>query len=62
MIRRVWLPSHAVSTIAGQPFKWGVHVGPLQTATLSNPSGLALTPSGTLLVTGENAVLAIVHD
>ena len=62
LIRRIWIPSHAVSTYAGQPRTWGVSLGPLQTASLASPEGLALTPSGDLLVTGENAVLAIVRE
>ena len=58
-IRRIWLPSHAVSTYAGRARRWGAQVGPLQTATLAYPLGITLTPSGDLLFTGENAIFTI---
>ncbi len=61
-IRRIWLASRAVSTIAGTPYAIGVRTGPLQTATLSWPSALAITPSGSLVVTGEQAVLELVAE
>jgi hypothetical protein len=61
-IRRIWLPSHAVTTYAGRTRRWGAQPGPLQTATLPYPLGLALTPSGELLFSGENAIFAIVRE
>ncbi len=61
-IRPIWLPSHAVSTIAGKPYEIGVRTGPLRYATLSTPISLAITPSGTPLVVGEQAVLELVAE
>jgi streptogramin lyase len=61
-IRRIWLATHAVSTIVGQPGKLGVTLGPVQTATLGFPYGIACTPSGTVVMTSEQAVLAIVGE
>jgi len=64
MVRRVWLPSHALSTYAGQPYRYGAHPGPLQTATLAYTETIAITPSGSLLVSGagENAIFTIGNE
>jgi hypothetical protein len=61
-IRRIWLASHAVSTIAGRGDVRGVRLGPLQTARLGPVDGLVVTASGTLVLTSEFAVLSIVPE
>lgn len=58
----MWIKSRAVSTYAGFRGKRGAFPGPLQSASLADPIGLVLTPSGDVLVTGENAVFAIVKQ
>ncbi|MBV9949249.1 MAG: hypothetical protein JOZ69_20535, partial [Myxococcales bacterium] len=55
-VRRIDLASSQVTTLAGSPETPGVKLGPLP-AQLTKPAALALTPSGGLLVTSENAVL-----
>jgi hypothetical protein len=59
LVRRIWLSTGAVSTIAGQPGVLGVHTGPVQTASLSFPYSITRTPDGALLLNGEEAVLRI---
>ena len=55
-IRRVALPSRAVTTLVGRPLKSGVALGPLP-GQLGSPTAIALTPDGSLAIASENSVL-----
>jgi sugar lactone lactonase YvrE len=55
-VRRIEVSSGAVTTVIGSVAASGVRLGPLP-SQLTQPSALALTPSGGLLVLSENAVL-----
>jgi streptogramin lyase len=55
-VRHVDLVDGAVTTVIGSPDLPGVRLGVLP-AQLALPSAVALTPSGSLLVVSENAVL-----
>ncbi len=55
-VRRVKASNRAVTTPIGTLSVPGVRLGPLP-AQLTEPSALALTPSGALLIVSENAVL-----
>jgi sugar lactone lactonase YvrE len=55
-VRHIDTSSGAVTTVIGTASATGVLLGPLP-AQLTQPSALELTPSGTLLVVSENAVL-----
>jgi hypothetical protein len=59
LVRRIWLSTHAVSTIAGQPMQLGVTLGPVQSSAVNEVFALAIDPSGDLLLTSEQAVLRI---
>ncbi len=55
-VREIDVASGGVKTVIGTAAIWGVRLGPLP-AQLSQPSALAMTPSGGLLLVSENAVL-----
>jgi len=55
-VRRIDASNGTVTTVVGNLSAAGVRLGPLP-AQLTQPSALALTPSGSLLVVSENAVL-----
>jgi DNA-binding beta-propeller fold protein YncE len=55
-VRHVDTSSRAVTTVIGTPNAWGVRTGPLP-AQLTQPTALALLPSGALLIVSENALL-----
>ena len=55
-VRHMDTSSQAVTTVIGTPTPWGVRPGPLP-AQLTQPSALALMPTGALLLVSENSVL-----
>jgi sugar lactone lactonase YvrE len=55
-VRHVDLSSDTVTTVIGSTAVWGVRTGPLP-AQVTQPTALALLPSGGLLLISENALL-----
>lgn len=55
-VRRIDVSTGTVTTVVGAVADPGVRLGPLP-AQLTQPSALALTPSGALLIVSENSVL-----
>ena len=58
-IRKIVIATQAVTTVAGTPERMGIVLGPLP-AGLSGPTGLAIGPSGELLIADsfEHSILA----
>ena len=57
-LRRIALSSGEVTTVAGRPDGQGIKLGPLP-AGLTEPRGVAVTPTGELIVVTTKAVLAV---
>jgi DNA-binding beta-propeller fold protein YncE len=55
-VRHIDTTSQAVTTVIGSPKLWGVRVGALP-AQITQPTALALMPSGALLLISENSLL-----
>ena len=63
LVRRLYLPTGAVSTFAGVPYHDGNRLGSVTIAQLGSPSGIAIQDARTILLTStsENAIVKLVQ-
>lgn len=63
-IRRVYVPTRAVATFAGQSGRQGLRLGSIDTATLNSPTALVRTSKGTFVVNSmrEGVLLALTPE